>query len=538
MVRLGWILALTACNGGDDAGNDPDDDAGEDDTTPDPPEEFTLFTVDVHPPDSTRVYLVQQLDVTTSEPSTLTARITDASGTTRTITWTDVSDVHEVPLLGLHALEEYTVEVSVEGPEGEVLTADPVTFTNGPLPDVFPTLELYARDETRLEPGYILAAPWSTGLGRVVFVLDDEARPVWVYVPTADWKAAQLTARGVVGLQANTVPEISWLGKVVHRFASEPEGNDIPLAFDGLHHEALPLPDGGLYLLTAEPYDLTDYPLDYTLTLFGDATISNHLAMRVAADGTTTETWSLVDIVDPRRIGYDSADFISGTTHYDWAHANAVVVNEADDSILISLRNQDAIVKLARATGEIVWIFGQPSGWSEAFQPYLLTPVGDEFQWQGHQHAPALGPDGALLMFDNGNDGRNNPYSTENGGPVYSRVVQFTIDEVARTARQDWEWQSTTTGTLFSPALGNADPLPVTGNVFATFSFLYNEDGVDNEAMGRGAVSSRLIQFSPEDAATTFDLSIHGPLDTQPSGWLADRATWLPTLYGDAATVE
>ncbi|MBA2321023.1 MAG: aryl-sulfate sulfotransferase [Deltaproteobacteria bacterium] len=540
MRRFGWLLALAACGGGDDTGADgvPDttdtDTPGTGETTPTPNEPFRLRSASIHPPESDKVYLVQQLDVETNHPSTLTARITDGNGVVRTITWTAASDSHAVPILGLHALETYSVEVSVESAEGEVLTAEPIVFQNGPLPEVFPTLDLYYRDPARVEPGYVLAAPWSSGLGRVITVLDDEGVPVWAFVPAGDWKSPNLTARGVAGLQGETVPEISWLGETVHRFAVDPEGDDIPLDFDGLHHEALPLPDGGIYLLSSEPLDISDYPLDYSFTLFGDVTIANHIAHRVTADGTTIETWSMADRIDPRRIGFDSAELIGGTETYDWGHANAIVVDESDDSVLVSMRNQDAIIKFSRATGDIRWIFGQHGGWSPAFQPYLLTPTGDDFQWQGHQHAPALLPGGKMILFDNGNHGRANPYSDENLGATYSRVVQYTIDETNWTAHLDWEWSRTLTGALNSAALGNADPLPQ-GNVFATFSYLYSEDDVSNEALGRGTVSTRLIQFSPVDQATVFDLAVYGPADT--SGWLVDRALWLPTLYGDSATV-
>jgi len=35
-----------------------------------------------------------------------------------------------------------------------------------------------------------------------------------------------------------------------------------------------------------------------------------------------------------------------------------------DHSLLISMRHQDAILKIDRASGEIRWILGEPIGWS------------------------------------------------------------------------------------------------------------------------------------------------------------------------------
>ena len=38
---------------------------------------------------------------------------------------------------------------------------------------------------------------------------------------------------------------------------------------------------------------------------------------------------------------------------------------------------QDAVVKVDRKTGQVVWILGDHAGWKESLQPKLLTPVGE-----------------------------------------------------------------------------------------------------------------------------------------------------------------
>ena len=65
----------------------------------------------------------------------------------------------------------------------------------------------------------------------------------------------------------------------------------------------------------------------------------------------------MMDILDPRRLGFLSLRQIRGS--YDWAHANAVAYNDADDSISVSLRHQDAVVNFDRTTGDLNWIFGK-----------------------------------------------------------------------------------------------------------------------------------------------------------------------------------
>ena len=71
-----------------------------------------------------------------------------------------------------------------------------------------------------------------------------------------------------------------------------------------------------------------------------------------------------------------------------------------DDSLLISFRMQDAIVKVDRKSGDILWILGDHAGWKQSLQPKLLTPKG-EMNWFYHQHMPQITKDGTLVLFDN-----------------------------------------------------------------------------------------------------------------------------------------
>jgi hypothetical protein len=65
---------------------------------------------------------------------------------------------------------------------------------------------------------------------------------------------------------------------------------------------------------------------------------------------------------------------------------------------MVSLRNQDAIVKFSRS-GELKWILGSTNNWGPEWQPYLLTLVGVPFAWNYGQHAPRITPHGPLLFF-------------------------------------------------------------------------------------------------------------------------------------------
>ena len=109
--------------------------------------------------------------------------------------------------------------------------------------------------------------------------------------------------------------------------------------------------------------------------------------------------------------------------------------NPPDDSVIVSVRHQDAVIKLSRETGELVWILGTHAGWGDRWKAYLLNPVG-EFEWPYHQHAARTTRDGLLLLFDNGNDRAWPPETRTPDKEAYSRAVEFKIDEEQGTVEQ------------------------------------------------------------------------------------------------------
>ncbi len=71
----------------------------------------------------------------------------------------------------------------------------------------------------------------------------------------------------------------------------------------------------------------------------------------------------------PERLTY-SATFIYKERYdplpYDITHSNAVYYVEEEDAVLVSSYTQCVIYKVDMATGELVWILGDPIGWARA----------------------------------------------------------------------------------------------------------------------------------------------------------------------------
>jgi arylsulfate sulfotransferase len=243
-------------------------------------------------------------------------------------------------------------------------------------------------------------------------------------------------------------------------------------------------------------------------------------------------SWQLIDMLDPVRIDY-LCFLVPQLFGVDPEHANAIIESPSDDSLIVSLRNQDAIVKFSRA-GQITWILGPPENWGAEWQPYLLTPVGAPFEWNYGQHAPSITPQGTLLFYDDGNF-RAEPFDS----PVanqdnYSRAAEFSIDETNMQVSQVWEFSDTNDDRLFTGAVGNASWLPQTSNVLVTFGYVSYENGAPPDPIATNATVVRLKEVTHDPVPTVvFDLEMSDPFNTNPNstGYMVYRSHRIPDLY-------
>ena len=141
----------------------------------------------------------------------------------------------------------------------------------------------------------------------------------------------------------------------------------------------------------------------------------------------------------------------------NWAHVNSVDYDPTDDSIILSVRNQSAIVKIGR-DHQVKWIIGAPDGWRAPWKDKVLTPVnakGDVipcehgvceqgFDWTWTQHSAFRIDEKStkdvvyVSVFDNG-DGRGfeQPPLPD---MKYSRAVVYKVDQKKMTVEQVWQF--------------------------------------------------------------------------------------------------
>ena len=126
--------------------------------------------------------------------------------------------------------------------------------------------------------------------------------------------------------------------------------------------------------------------------------------MEVDLSGALLKTWNLADIISAAMTagGDDPSQFVYPAPT-DWFHSNAVTYNQADDSLIVSSR-ENFVICLDYETGAIKWILGdETKKWFQfpslaqfaiTMTPGSLPPIG--------QHALSITFDQDLLLYDDG----------------------------------------------------------------------------------------------------------------------------------------
>ena len=477
-------------------------------------------------------HLTRLLSVTSDAPSTVVARLTSDDGIALTFESTTLAQEHELQVLGLRFGRTWTGQVDLVGADGGVTAnIDVGEFTTDPEPDAWPDITVFSADADQMEPGVTLFALNDySGRSYFLIAMDAQGEVVWLYDSGSLFALdAHIDQEGrIIALLGNDVVLLDWMGNELGRWNDDGARGAIPVA-GKFHHEAYAMPNGNLLSLTRDKLWSKSFPSSYTdpaARVAGE--VMSHNVVEFAPDGSIVFEHSLWDIIDRERIAYDSLLEATGGG-FDWVHSNAVYYQPDDDSYVVSLRHQDALIKIDRPTGALKWILGTPENWGIDYQPYLLSPdPGTE--WPFHPHGPMLGQDGRIYVFDNGNY-RVSPWTgdpTPDHTEQYSRLVAYEVDEQAMTVRQVWDFDGPGDTVLFSYATGDADLLPQTGHVLGTFGFTEVVDGLTNESQGLGRASSRLVEVDPSTDAVVWDVWFTSDFAASSEGWHGYRATRVP----------
>jgi arylsulfate sulfotransferase len=421
---------------------------------------------------------------------------------------------------GMLANTLYHMRAVIQFSDGtQFMDADQV-FTTGALPpNQLPALTATTTPGMTPQSGVelldlVVTTPGSTTLG--VVVSDLSGNVLWSYnpgLPGVGTDPIKLLPNGHFLINFNdtasdgvdsVLREVDLTGKLIWQMSAADlnaalasatcAGCNITVV--GTHHDFQLLPNGHLIVIVALQKVIAG------VTVTGDAIIDldqNHNPVWV---------WNEFDHLDTNR---------QPLSFPDWTHTNAVIYSAADGNLIISIRNQNWLIKIDYANGagagDILWHLGYQGD----FALQGVTDPTDPSNWFYAQHGPSFVTSNtsgkfSLVLFDNGDD-RVFASGVTCGAAgqlpcLFSTVPLLELDETAKTATVAFH----PTAPAYSFFGGNAETLK-NGNVE------YDECATTSPT--NNAAIYEVTQTSPPQ--TVWQLQI--------AGQYAYRGMRLPSLY-------
>lgn len=216
----------------------------------------------------------------------------------------------------------------------------------------------------------------------------------WAPVATFDLQQGAYELRNLRGRLIRTVTAANGLANDVHELIQLRNGNYLTGSFKPLSG------------IDASPFGGSS-----------DATINGAEVQEVRPDGSLAWSWESSDHIDLSETGRWWDQVVPLGQPYDTVHWNSVERNGS--SMLMSFRHLDAIYKIDRRTGKVIWKLGgttTPESLKVRKDPLGNYPFGG-------QHDARLNSDGTISIFDNGS-GLDRP----------PRAVRYRINEKKETA--------------------------------------------------------------------------------------------------------
>jgi arylsulfate sulfotransferase len=374
---------------------------------------------------------------------------------------------------GMRAFTTYHMRARMNLPDGsQSFESDHAFKTGGLPPERIPQVVVTRPDGLEPSPGIELIdafepsqVPIPSAEKVTASAFDLEGNLVWFYDLEGEFDSPfpiKLLPNGdfllVVTGTFDGAREINLAGETIFQFSTDDLNQALSqagfqLVIGALHHDILPLPNGHLILLAHTSQSFTNLPGHPGATVVvGDALIDLDQSRK------PVWVWSTFDHLDINRqpLGFP-----------DWTHANAIIDSPDDGNLILSMRNQDWVIKInyrdGAGDGSILWKLG-PGG-------DFVIPGGSPADFNYAQHFPVF--TGAkksgvfpLMLFDNGNnriiDSSGTVCGSADAPSCYSRPVLFQLDETSKTVQILWQDKLP----AFSPCCGSINTL---GNGDAEF---------------------------------------------------------------------
>ena len=168
-------------------------------------------------------------------------------------------------------------------------------------------------------------------------------------------------------------------------------------------------------------------------------------------------------------------------TAKDWFHNNSVDYEPTNNTLTLSGRHQDAVVVLDYDSGELQYIIGDNSNWSEEYQKYFLEPIGDNFEWQWAQHAATWLDATHIMIFDNGMNRSKDKDTALKAEDNYSRMVIYEVNTQDKTIKQVYQYGKERGFEYYSPYICDNDLLGNNHFLVTSGGISYLEGKINND---------------------------------------------------------
>jgi arylsulfate sulfotransferase len=455
-----------------------------------------------------------QVQFGTSTNYGLTTWVQDAPAAGGTVT---------VLVAGMRANTTYHMQAIVHLPSGQQVMDADHAFTTGDLPAaLIPDISVSQPGGGSVASGVELLDLFQAPKNQLTALATDvDGNVIWYYkmnpgelpfpiklLPNGHMlivSAIDTTLVSPPTTASNEVREIDLAGNVIYRLSLidiaqglTSIGNSFQ-SLGSLHHDILKLPNGHLICLVNYNPALPDG--SGYLPVTGDALVDWDPQQQ-----RPVWVWSAFDHIPLTHAPYSTVD---------WTHANAVIYSPDDGNLILSMRNQNWIVKInyqdGAGDGSILWRLGPDGDFS---LPSGQAPI----EWNYGQHYPTVAsPNSAgifqLMFFNNGNnrlvDAANDVCGTPGFIPCYSSVPVFELNEITKTAQVVSEKKLSS---AYSICCGSASQLP-NGDLEYDVAF-------DIYTPGLSFVQEVTQQATPQ---LVWQMNI--------TGQLAYRAFRMPSLY-------
>ncbi len=390
----------------------------------------------------------------------------------------DEGTEHYLPIYGLYPDRDNTVVVEY----GDV--RQEFTITTEALPDDFILPTSVDADKDELSNDLYFFTPSSNGY-TCAYDVNGDVR--WYLTINSIWEVNRLDTGHMMLSTERLVNspyymtglyEMDMLGKIYKEYS-------LP---GGYHHDYYEMPNGNL-LVASDDF------------ASGDGTVEDYIVELDRETGEVVKTFDLKDVLNME--DGKSENWIE----YDWFHNNSVWYDEESNSITLSGRHQDAVINIDYDSGDLNWIIGDSTNWSEEYQKYFFTPVGDDFEWQWSQHAAMITPEGYVFIFDNGNNKSKNEDEYVPAEDSYSRGVMYKIDTEEMTIEQVFEYGKERGSEFYSPYISDVDYLDSDHYIIHSGGIVYVDGKNSNQPAGISG-ADRLVSDTVEykDGEVIFEI--------------------------------